>query len=176
MCRTDPEGHQHSLPCDCRGTQDGGRERSLVAYQMVRRQYEQHRIVAVPRLRVQRGERDGRRRVAAERLEQERGQRRLSTGQAGIDVPRAEVQIAVGDGDELATPGNASARTAAFPRSVSPSGSGMNGFGAISRDSGHSRVPAPPERITGIRGRDEAMSQAGTGRRLLKPGESTPSR
>ena len=26
----------------------------------------------------------------------------------------------------------------------------MNGFGRLARDSGHSRVPLPPERMTGI--------------------------
>ena len=49
------------------------------------------------------------------------------------------------------TPGSDSARAAVFASSVSPSGSRMNAFGAISRDKGHSRVPAPPERITGMR-------------------------
>ena len=45
------------------------------------------------------------------------------------------------------------ARCAVLPSSVSPSGSGMNGLGAASRESGHRRVPAPPERITGTIGR-----------------------
>ena len=34
--------------------------------------------------------------------------------------------------------------------SVSPSGRVMNGFGYSRRDTGQRRVPAPPERITGI--------------------------
>src|SRR5438067_12656202 len=49
-----------------------------------------------------------------------------------------------------ATPGSDAARTAVLPRSVSPSGKGMNGLGAASRDRGHSRVPAPPDRMIGI--------------------------
>src|SRR5271156_1905235 len=49
-------------------------------------------------------------------------------------------------------PGSASARTAVLASSVSPSGSGMNGLGAASRDKGHKRVPAPPDRITGMIG------------------------
>ena len=44
------------------------------------------------------------------------------------------------------------ARRAVLPSRVSPSGSGMNGFGAASRESGQSRVPAPPERMTGTIG------------------------
>ncbi len=51
-----------------------------------------------------------------------------------------------------AAPGSASARAAVFASSVSPSGSGMKGLGACSRDSGHSRVPAPPDRMTGTIG------------------------
>ncbi|MCD6044068.1 MAG: hypothetical protein K0R40_3671, partial [Burkholderiales bacterium] len=35
--------------------------------------------------------------------------------------------------------------------SVSPSGSLMNGFGSASRDTGQSRAPAPPERMTGTK-------------------------
>ena len=41
------------------------------------------------------------------------------------------------------------ARAAVFASNVSPSGRGIDGFGAVSRESGHKRVPAPPERITG---------------------------
>src|SRR5436190_23292326 len=48
------------------------------------------------------------------------------------------------------TQGRSSARRAVFPNKVSPSGRSMNGFGAASRESGHKRVPAPPERINGI--------------------------
>jgi hypothetical protein len=33
----------------------------------------------------------------------------------------------------------------------------MNGFGAASRDNGHSRVPAPPERIIGSSNREGGM-------------------
>src|SRR5437879_10454130 len=52
-----------------------------------------------------------------------------------------------------ATSGSATARRNVRARSVSPSapsaGSGRKGFGAASRDSGHSRAPAPPERMIG---------------------------
>jgi hypothetical protein len=44
------------------------------------------------------------------------------------------------------------ARCAVLPSSVSPSGNGMNGLGAASRESGQRRVPAPPERMTGMIG------------------------
>jgi hypothetical protein len=59
-----------------------------------------------------------------------------------------------------AAPGSASARRAVFANSVSPSGSGIDGFGALSRDSGQRRVPAPPERMTGTMG---AVAEGGTG-------------
>ena len=45
--------------------------------------------------------------------------------------------------------GSATARAAVLPSSVSPSGKVRKGFGAVSRDSGHRRVPAPPERMIG---------------------------
>jgi len=45
--------------------------------------------------------------------------------------------------------GSATARAAVLLSSVSPSGKVRKGFGAVSRDSGHRRVPAPPERMIG---------------------------
>ena len=49
----------------------------------------------------------------------------------------------------------------------------MKAFGAISRESGHSRVPAPPDRITGTSG-----EEGGTTPKFmsLKGRESTPHR
>ena len=72
MRRPDAERRQHSVACEHRATRDCGSERGLVANQMVRRQDQQHGILAVARLNVERGERDRRCRVAAERLEEER--------------------------------------------------------------------------------------------------------
>ena len=60
----------------------------------------------------------------------------------------------------------AAARRAVLPSSVSPSGSGMNGFGAASRESGHRRVPAPPERMTGTIG---VMERREVGNAIILP-------
>src|ERR1700682_362376 len=44
--------------------------------------------------------------------------------------------------------------------SVSPPGSVMKGFGAVSRDNGHSRVPAPPERMMGTSAMMKALRES----------------
>src|SRR4029079_14966722 len=66
-------------------------------------------------------------------------------------------------------------RAAVLASSVSPSGNGIDGLGAVSRDSGQSRFPAPRDRITGtIRG---FLSFDGIGaqrRNVLNSGESIP--
>src|SRR5438094_5860323 len=51
-----------------------------------------------------------------------------------------------------ATPGSVADRVAVLASSVSPSGNGMKGFGAASRESGHNRVPAPPDKMIGTNG------------------------
>ncbi len=73
----------------------------------------------------------------------------------------------------LVTPGSANARAAVFASSVWPSGNGMNAFGAISRDSGHSRVPAPPQ-DHGTMGAAMAMRAGQGGAR--RNGASLPTR
>ena len=65
--------------------------------------------------------------------------------------------------------GNELDRCAVLPSSVSPSGNGMNGLGEASRDSGHSRVPAPPDRITGTMGVATEVGIGGEGREVNPP-------
>ncbi len=47
------------------------------------------------------------------------------------------------------TPGSAHARSHVSCSRLLPPAIFMNGFGIASRDTGHSRVPDPPERIIG---------------------------
>ncbi len=71
MRRTDAERDQQSVAREPRGARDRRREGRLVADQVVGGKHQQHRVA----LRIgdaERGERNGRRRVAAEGLEQER--------------------------------------------------------------------------------------------------------
>ncbi len=87
MRRRDAERHEHAVAARARAARvDRRGERGLVADQVVGRQHQQHGVVAVARLRVKRGERDRRRRVAAERLEQERRALGMPSVQAGVHV------------------------------------------------------------------------------------------
>ena len=59
---------------------------------------------------------------------------------------------------QLRREGIRAARCTVLASRVCPSGSFMNGLGCPSRDTGHRRVPAPPDRITGTTGwANEAM-------------------
>src|SRR5579864_4256634 len=49
----------------------------------------------------------------------------------------------------VSTPFRPAARANVFCSKLCPSASSMKGLGCASRDTGHSRAPAPPERITG---------------------------
>jgi hypothetical protein len=119
----------------------------MIANEVIGRKHKEHDIVAVAALGPQRRERDGRRRIAAEWFQQVRHAFGKLPAMTGVGVLRVNVILVTVTSS--ATPGSASARAAVFASSVSPSGSGIDGFGAVSRDSGHSRVPAPPERTTG---------------------------
>ncbi len=77
-------------------------ERGLVADQVVGSEHEHDRVVAVSRPHEVRGDRDGRRGVAAEGFEQVRGVERLASRQARVNVLGAEVVVAIGDRDQTA--------------------------------------------------------------------------
>src|SRR5262249_55600288 len=49
-----------------------------------------------------------------------------------------------------AIPSKGARRLTVFCRRLRPSANWMNGFGCASRETGHKRVPLPPERIKGI--------------------------
>ena len=75
---------------------------------------------------------------------------------AGVDVLRREVVVAVGDRHERARRPAVAARARRSCRAACRRrGARRRASGAASRDSGHRRVPAPPDRMTG--------TSAGTG-------------
>jgi hypothetical protein len=147
--RRDAERHETALTRKLGAALDRGGEGRFVADEVIRGEHEHHGVVAITRTHQVGGDRDGGSGVASEGLEEVRGVARLGVGEACVDVPRVEVQVPVGNRHESVAAGNCHARRAVLPSSVSPSGSGMNGLGAVSRESGHRRVPAPPERMTG---------------------------
>ena len=120
---------------------------------MIGRQHQHDGIAAVPRLDRHCGQCHRGCGVAAERFQDVGRRPRPAISKLGVEILRVEVESRLVTVTSSATPGSESARAAVFASSVSPSGSRMKAFGAISRDSGHSRVPAPPEMMTRNEGR-----------------------
>ena len=101
MRRSNAERDEQAVTGEPDGPLDGDAKRGLIADQVVRRHHKQDRIVAVRRAHDHRGERHRRRSVATEGLEQERVAIRPVGPKRGVDVARVEIQIAIGDGDDV---------------------------------------------------------------------------
>jgi hypothetical protein len=100
MRRRDPEGYEQSLRRERCRARDSGRERARIANQMVGRQHEQNGVVPSACLREQCAERNCRRRITAEGLEQIHVFVRGRDARARVDVLRVEVEIAIRHGDQ----------------------------------------------------------------------------
>ena len=103
--RAQAEGDEHAFAGECRCALDRGAERRDVLDQVVGGHREEHGIAAVLRRDDTRGERDGRRGVAAEGLEQQRVAAGLVALERRIHVARVEVEIAVRHRDNVGDTG-----------------------------------------------------------------------
>ena len=113
---------------------------------MIRRRDDERRL-GIDIERLERRERHGGRGVAARRLEQDRRGGHLKARICSATVKRwASLHTTMGG----MAPAIVARRAAVSCSMVCLPVRASSCFGYISRDSGQSRVPAPPERITGI--------------------------
>ena len=104
-----------------------------------------------------RRERDGGRGVAPDRLEQDRRGRQTHFAQLLGD--QEAVRFVADDDGPRRRPATPASRAAVSCSMVRSPVSASSCLGSSSRDSGQSRVPAPPERITGTSFMPESYSQ-----------------
>ena len=147
-CRSDAEEHEPASRCHLGGSPDRGNERRLVLDDMVRWHHHQDAVGVVARDQ-QRGDCDRRRRVAGDRLQHDRFQRAPGKLRFLLDQ-ESVIVVADDDGRREFQPWRAS-RLSVAARKLDPWSwkERMNCLGYMARDSGHRRVPEPPERTSG---------------------------
>ena len=120
------------------------------------------------------GDRDGRRRVARDRLQDDGARRDAGALELLLDQ---EAVIVVAEEDRRArSRPRGFRRFSVAPRKLAlwPLKKRMNCLGYMARDSGHSRVPEPPDRMTGNTcAHCDCAPQESAGERAARPSSAT---